>query len=373
MDDLLSYLKKHHFPHLPKTNKTLKADAKLCDMPITRMGEGEFCYLGLKRAVEQIMIKNNVKPNCEIHYRLQFGIDGLPLTKSSKSSFWPILVKIIGFRDVLPVAVFCGTSKPSSIHEYMHEFVEELDHVLKVGMEINNLRVMFSVDAFIMDAPAKAFVMDIKAHNGLYGCPKCTTRGRSIGHRTVFPNIGFELRTDDSFLNLSDPHHLSDRLPPLATIGIGCVSCVPIDYMHNVCLGGMKSLLNLWVETSGKSYSLTPAQKCIIDSRIEAVKRQVCSDFSRTPRPLTDLKWFKATELRLLLLYLGPFIFLNVMSDAYYNHFLKLHAAIRILCHPVKYQTENDKAKNLLEAFGHEFMTLYGEHLFVYNFHTSAR
>lgn len=185
----------------------------------------------------------------------------------------------------------------------------------------------------------------------------------------MFPNINWTLRTDDSFLNLADGHHLSNRFPPLATINIGCVSTVPVDYMHNVLLGVMKSLLKLWIETSGKRYSLTQAQRYVINMRLKLVKRQICSDFARTPRPLTDLKWFKATELRLFLLYLGPFVLLNAMDNAYYNNFLKLHVAIRILCHPVKYRTENAFAKNLLEAFAHEFMHLYGKHLFVYNFH----
>lgn len=162
MDDLLHYLKVHHFPHLPKTYRTLKADAKLKNAPIKKMGDGEFCYMGIKRAVEQILVMNDVNLTPNIQYSLQFGIDGLTLTKSSKSCFWPILVKIIGFREVLPVAVFCGTSKPSSVHEYMDEFITELDQVLKNGMEINKLRLMFSVDSFIMDAPAKAFVLDIK-------------------------------------------------------------------------------------------------------------------------------------------------------------------------------------------------------------------
>lgn len=165
MNDLLGYLKKYHFPSLPKTNKTLKAASKLNDVPITRMGDGEHCYIGIKRALEQILQRNNIEEQPEIDYRLQFGIDGLPLTKSSRSCFWPILVKITSFQEVFPVVMFYGTGKPSCVHEYMNEFVTELDHILKMGMEFNNFRLKFLVDAFIMDAPAKAFVLDIKVCN----------------------------------------------------------------------------------------------------------------------------------------------------------------------------------------------------------------
>lgn len=162
MDDLLSYLKKYHFPHLPKTNKSLKADAKLKDVPVTRMDDGEFCYFGLSRALEYILIKNLETQNIADHYDLQFGIDGVPLTKSSKGCFWPTLVKIKSFVEVLPVAVYYGINKPKSIHDYMADFVLELDQILKNGIRFNGLQIFFSVDAFIMDAPAKAFVLDIK-------------------------------------------------------------------------------------------------------------------------------------------------------------------------------------------------------------------
>lgn len=139
--------------------------------------------------------------------------------------------------------------------------------------------------------------------------------------------------------------------------------------MHNVLMGVFKTLLKFWTEKSNKPHSLTEAQRMEIDKRQHTLKKQISSDFARTPRPLLDLKWFKATELRLLLLYTGPFVFLNVVKQRYYNHFIKLHTAIRILCHPLSHRTENHTAKNLLESFAEEFKMLYGEEYFVYNFH----
>ncbi|XP_055634294.1 uncharacterized protein LOC129774558 [Toxorhynchites rutilus septentrionalis] len=142
--------------------------------------------------------------------------------------------------------------------------------------------------------------------------------------------------------------------------------------MHNICLGVVKTLLNYWINTVNKPYSLTNAQKMEIDYRINAVKYQICSEFVRRPRPLKEFKYYKASEYRFILLYLGPFIFLNVVDKRFFDHFLKLHAAIGILCHPVLHKTKNDIAKNLLHAFGHEFQMLYGEQFFVYNFHLAT-
>lgn len=160
-----------------------------------------------------------------------------------------------------------------------------------------------------------------------------------------------------------------DKLPPLAQIGVGCVSSVPIDYMHNVLLGVFRTMLRLWLNNTTEAYYLRETQQNEINRRILSIKNQICCDFVRTPRKLSDLKWYKATELRLFLLYLGPFIFLQVMHTPYYNNFIKLHSAIRILCHPNLYETMNADAKNIIEAFARDFINLYGEKYFVYNFH----
>ncbi|XP_058448932.1 uncharacterized protein LOC131428888 [Malaya genurostris] len=132
--------------------------------------------------------------------------------------------------------------------------------------------------------------------------------------------------------------------------------------MHNVLLGVFRTILKHWLN----SFAIT----CHLNGVVTGGrKKQICCDFERTPRPLTDLKWFKATELRLMLLYFGPFIFVDMLDKRYYKHFIKLHSAIRILCHPTLHCTMNNIAKNILEAFARDFMSLYGEQFFVYNFH----
>lgn len=213
----------------------------------------------------------------------------------------------------------------------------------------------------------------MQGHTGFYSCPKCTIKGESIEHRTTFPEYNFEpVRSDESFADLTDGHHLQNyKHCPLATIGVGCVSKIPIDYMHNVLLGVFRSMAKLWCNPGKASnrFKLNDVKKAKINTKIMMIKKQICSEFSRKPRPLKDIKWYKATEWRLFLLYLGPFVFADVLEERYYNNFLKLHSAIRILCHPTYYRTMNGDAKRLIEEFATEFMNLYGRKYFVYNFH----
>lgn len=170
MDELLVWLKQHHFPQLPKTIKTLKSSAKLLDHHVERMATGEFCYFGLKKMLTQILMTHQDNfPHRNI-CRLQFGIDGVPLAKSSGSSFWPILVKITDFPDVLPIAVYHGISesKPPDVHIFLEEFVQELVMIREEGFQIGDAHFTIEISAFIMDAPAKSYVLDIKVCIALF-------------------------------------------------------------------------------------------------------------------------------------------------------------------------------------------------------------
>jgi len=77
--------------------------------------------------------------------------------------------------------------------------------------------------------------------------------------------------------------------------------------MHNVCLGVIKSLIQLWVK--GKN------DIRMIDNNIQEVNNSILkirdhlpSEFCRLPRPFTDIEFWKATELRFFLLYSGPIV-----------------------------------------------------------------
>ena len=62
----------------------------------------------------------------------------------------------------------------------------------------------------------------------------------------VFSNISAPSLTDDKFINRQYPeHHVG--ISPLQQLKCGMVSGFPLDYMHLVCLGVIRRLLNLWI------------------------------------------------------------------------------------------------------------------------------
>ncbi|KAI7810644.1 hypothetical protein IRJ41_004681 [Triplophysa rosa] len=96
------------------------------------------------------------------------------------------------------------------------------------------------------------------------------------------------------------------------------------------------------------------------------------AEFARQPRSLTELDRWKATELRQFLLYTGPLVLQDVLSQEQYYHFLSLTIGMSILL------DENDSrrahylayAQSLLEHFVDTCSELYGETFPTYNIHS---
>ncbi|KAG5890869.1 hypothetical protein JTB14_002812 [Gonioctena quinquepunctata] len=118
-----------------------------------------------------------------------FGIDGIPLHKSTKFSFWPILCRIRDSPDsnIFAVAIFYGPEKPDSDH-FLEAFVNELVTLRNEGLNVNNKMIQIQMGSFCCDTPARAFVKNTKSHNGNSGCDKCVDKGVHCNHRMFFLN-----------------------------------------------------------------------------------------------------------------------------------------------------------------------------------------
>ena len=179
---------------------------------------------------------------------LEINIDGLPLFKSSSKQFWPILAILKGISHStgpFVIGLFCGDVKPTSLDEYIADIVQEMQSLRENGVRHDGKTYGISIENFICDAPAKAFIKHVKSHNGYAGCDKCVQHGVH-NKRMLFPESDAELRTYVAFDEMNNEEHQKGP-SPLTQIGICMVTQVPLDYKHLVCLGVMKKLLLLWV------------------------------------------------------------------------------------------------------------------------------
>lgn len=122
--DILKILHKRH-PHLPKDARTLMNTNRHSTSNIKVVQNGHFVYFGMKHVISQYVSENVV---CHRIISLRFNIDGIPVFRSSNSSFWPILCEI-NHSLIFVVCLYFGTSKPP-LDVFFNEFVLELNAML---------------------------------------------------------------------------------------------------------------------------------------------------------------------------------------------------------------------------------------------------
>lgn len=105
------------------------------------------------------------------------NVDGLPISKSSGSQFWPILEMLRNIPNSFPflIGIYHGPLKPKDVNLFLADFVNEMMRFLDVdtGFTLYGRVVQFEVIGFVCDAPARAFITCTKSHTGYYSCSKC--------------------------------------------------------------------------------------------------------------------------------------------------------------------------------------------------------
>ena len=364
---LLDGLRKFH-PKLPKDPRTLlKTDYnEIAD--ITPIAGGSYYHFGIHKGICELLDVHGGFPGRE-NISLLINVDGLPLFKSSRGEFWPILgmVQDVDFSEPFVIGLFYGTRKPNSVDEYFQDFIQEMSEIQADGLSHNGRVYHISVGGFICHKPARSFVKCVKGHSGTYGCDKCTQSGVHIDGRMTFPVIRAPLRTDVAFDEMVDDVHHHKR-SPLCQLGVGMVTAFPLDYMHLVCLGVMKKLFALWFKGPLKC-RIGRRAKTLISSNLLSYQPFVPKEFVRKPRDLDEVDRWKATEFCQFLLYLGPVALTGLIDPAMYNNFMLFSAAIYILASPLLCHEKQDDAQNYLELFVGHCSDLYEPTSIVYNVH----
>ncbi|XP_029156842.1 uncharacterized protein LOC114929464 isoform X1 [Nylanderia fulva] len=353
--------------NLPLDARTLFQTPKQVD--IIEMTPGKYYHAGLSDSLRKSIRKHYCQSNLPSQININVNIDGLPLTKSSGSQFWPILGSIVAdfYTEPFIIGVYHGFQKPKCCNTFLKYFKDDCLEIFRTGIVQYGKKITVKLNAFICDAPAKSFIKGTRGHNAYFGCGNCIQEGDYVENRVTYPEINAILRSDESFkLKQQEEHH--KMTSNLEDLNIGMVTQFPLDYMHLVLLGIMKRLLQFWIK--GKhNVRMVATQITLASTSLLSMSSFLPKEFARKPRKLDEVDRFKATELRQLLLYTGPVIFLKKLPRDKYVHFLSLSIAIRILCSKKYCVQLLDYAHNLLLYFVENYGTLYGCQYISYNVH----
>ncbi len=358
---------RHHFTFLPKDIRTLLETRRSCN--IQEVAGGFYHHFGIRENLRQRLLSDpTLLPNDQLS--LQINVDGLPLFKSTTTTFWPILGMLQQEQNPEPfvIGLWLGQSKPTDSNHFMQKFVEEMQEIEAEGFAWEDRLIQVKIVNVICDTPARAFIKKVKGHTGYFGCDFCEQSGEWKQHRMTFPQSDAAARTDVKFdeMHYIDEHQHDESI--LTRLTLGMVSQFPLDYMHLVCLGVVKKLLSMWM--------CGPLQVRVAGNMIRCISDKVCSlknylprEFVRKGRTLDELERWKATEFRTFLLYTGPIALRGKLSSALYDNFMLLSVAITLLCSPAMYLDYFSYASDLLCVFVENFSTMYGSQHVVYNVH----
>ncbi|XP_036143526.1 uncharacterized protein LOC114255061 [Monomorium pharaonis] len=362
---------------IPKDPRTLLKTPT--NVVVTPLGNGTYYYFGIEKTLNLFCINHKISIEQNEEFLLAVNIDGLPLSKSTNSTFWPILCSIksikILMKQVFLIALYHGPEKPKSIDDYFRDFVNECIHLSNNGILINSCRYNFRVLMLICDSPAKSFALSIKHHTGYFSCTKCDQEGDMFNNVMCFTETKyFNKRTDTSFRTNAQQDHHTGRSMLLDIPNFNLIDNVPIDYMHCLLLGAMKRLLCHkrygWIY--GKPhYKLRARDVNKISENLSKIKKFIPHEFSRKTRSIIECKRYKATEFRFFVLYAGPIVLKDILSPKIYNHFITLSLASSIMISEYYSKFENyiSYAHNLMEHFICQSIKIYGPDFVSHNIH----
>ena len=361
--ELLKILKKHScFKNLPSDSRSI---VKIPPQPVSvDLAPGKYVHFGLEKQIKKI------KPeSTPLRLQLQINVDGLPIFKSNSINFWPILGYFVGISDQpFVIGIFCGKQKPTDPNSFLRPFVDDFKQTCQ-KLNVIGSDFQLEIHSFVCDAPAKAYIKCIKGHMGYYGCDKCEVEGKYVNRRVCFKNIDSKHRNNESFRNKSNEEHHTGTSVLESIPNLDMVGQFPCEYMHLICLGVVKKLIGNWVDGKPSDNKLSAYQIGQISQDLLARSTEVVSEFSRKPRALNELPRWKATELRLFLLYVGPVVLKRVINNDNFKVFMSLHVATSILVNPERYKTLNSYAHDLLRYVVSSWKILFGEDNVSYNVH----
>ena len=369
MQYILDLLIKFRVAGVPKTVYQLQNSCKLPASEIVELKDGYFSYFSICDNLKTLIDSGYLLVNSSLD--LILNVDGLPLFRSSGLSTWPILMSIpeLRLQCPLPVGFFCGFKKPD-VATLLSKLCNELIELKASNFRHKTIEIAINNIIFVADASARILLQCIKSHNAKLGCAYCRVVGRRLEDRTVFLGYNHEPRSDSMYSLFKENNQTS--LSPLCSVpGVQLSSSFPIDYQHLICLGLMRRLCNFYF-SSIKGFKVpckfSPSQIKEASAIVTSVRRYIPTEFSRKMRDFSELPFFKATEFRFLLLYIGPYVFRKLLRQDFYRHFLLLHFSIYSLSvHKAKSYVECSKA--CIHKFLDETVSLFSEKCLTYNFH----
>lgn len=299
------------------------------------------------------VIKNLMKPGHFLskpeHAALILNTDGVQAFNSSKHSIWPVYLTVANLppemrmkeRNIILASVWFGPHKPNDMSIILEPVVSSVKELSSTGITASTPAgkklIKAMIIAAVFDLPAKAAVLNTIQFNGYCGCIYCKDKGENVSaHQHVYlPMASHELRTEKEMIQWANEAKARGK-PVYGVKGLSILSKivnipfgVPIDYMHAVLEGVVKSLMNCWFKDTNQPYSLQQYTTSINQAMLRIKPPH---EFRRSPRSIESFAFWKASEYRVFLLFYAIPLLKDYLPCQYIYHLsLLVHAMHRLL------------------------------------------
>ena len=284
---------------------------------------------------KELIVKHGHNPN---DVSLTWNTDGIPIFKSSNFSIWPLQAFVnelpphLRGKNILLVGLWFG-QKPV-MNTFLKPFVEECRKLESSGFTFGNEVLPRKVFALLLsaDSPARAIVRNAKQFNGQYGCDWCEFEGVPVPNSNRPPVRYYPFRTP--VIMRTSENQAEYALEATATTAVKGVKGMTVadllptfdtvrgtvtDFMHSVCQGVVRQLVDQWVNSKyhGESYYI--GQKVnMVDERLQLISPR--SEIHRSPRGISHRYYWKASEWMAFIFY-SLVILQGILPSRYLNHF----------------------------------------------------
>lgn len=301
---------------------------------------------------------------------LQWNADRVDIFKSSKASMRPIQVAIneLPYRlrkeNILLSSVWCSAKK-LVMDLFLKPFVDDLKdlhengfHCLPPGF-VAPVHVKVHTIVAPVDSVARCALQNIHQFNGKFGCSFCLCPGDRVKVGNGFARVYMEkskTRTKKQHIKDSQKAVKEEKFVRgvkgvsrlMFVPDFDIIHSFPPEYMHSVLLGVVKSFIVTWF-TNCHGLWYIGTRKDIFDEKLTSI-RPPC-EITRIPRSISDIKVWKASELKNFLLYYSMPCLKNILPKPYYKHWsLLVFAMYTFLCEKI-INEDYVQAKRALQIF----------------------
>ena len=311
------------FPYLSNRNLNLNLQAKTVNDVTT------------SQLYKDLIVKYGFGPN---DVTLTWNTDGIPIFNSSNYSVWPLQASVnelpphLRRRNILLLGLWFG-QKPV-MNTFLKPFVYECRTLESSGFIFGNEVQPRKVFLLLLsaDSPARAVVRNVKQFNGQHGCDWCEFEGVAVPNNNGPPVRYYPYRTpvvmrtaakQAAYALEATPTNpvkgvkgmtIADLLPSFNTVR-GTVT----DFMHSVCLGVVRQMVDQWFNSKHNAEDYYIGQKInLVDDRLQQISPP--SEIHRSPRSLSHRCYWKASEWRAFIFY-RLVVLQGILPPCYLNHF----------------------------------------------------